>query len=422
MSNTIGLSIQPNTHALADSVHAQRGLVDRIFAFFGIGVTRAQIAELVAQLSNENSSVDQRFESFNELKKLAKPENQDKFNVQLSVDGDNGTWGFQFQVEDLPLASNAQPLSLEMKMDEFATFFEKCYPQDAELLDTLEKANQNSEKKVSLSELPILMASANQKNNIGEKLLAIANNLPGLYCNVEIERDAYAGAFSYTFSVHKELDGNEDAIYSHKFTPSSADSTTFTDLWVSKIKIGVQNAVNYHNATSVVPRAENVIDFVVGGDPRFQEDREKLKAQLDNPAFSSDNFKEMRTHPTDPDRMVAVFNAGELIFDARDPTMSEFRGEALKKQLQQGKYNTLRELIENDMKNTADGNLLGVLQLAKAPFQASEDRMTPEEVGSIQRQVASIAVEATTLGSLWWGISSDSVPSMLEAQFFDNKA
>lgn len=132
--------------------------------------------------------------------------------------------------------------------------------------------------------------------------------------------------------------------------------------------------------------ARGAVDFV--SDDR--DVRQHIKANLDNPLYSLENFKGFGS-TGDPDSFEAIFESnGErsgLILSNRAPSKGEYRGEVLKQALrgEGGEYRNLGEMLGADFESPSDRHISGLYRpllanMTKAFNEGSGCELNTEQI------------------------------------------
>lgn len=425
------MSIQPTSHAsfsdstavvdsrLADKAYRQIGIFYRIIDFFRGGVEYANIQRLLTEIMNasDESIALSRFE---ELRELAKFENQSKFKLSLQLNRED-TYKCTFFIKDDELIS--LDLTKAFVQHEFAkqdSFLQLCFKNYAEealptvfsedlaLLKSFSKAARKLGGAADFSmslllELMNLNQQAEAKTsatNMAKKCMLLAEAFPQLHCQIKV-----SGKDHYEFKIGNEVDySGQEKVFTAKL--DSTDSVGFVHLWATTIRMDALFQLSFFEHSGGLS-----LDSLIEGNIQCMADDEKgrefIRSILNDPFYCSANFVEVKPHPQS-NKMIAVFKGRdgnsnqELVFSNRESSKRELRGAILKHHLADTEYNSLYDIVSRGYKTEEDSFFIYVLTPTRLNLILNEvDRMAPEDAKAILKELAPLPIGNTTFGRAW---------------------
>lgn len=123
-----------------------------------------------------------------------------------------------------------------------------------------------------------------------------------------------------------------------------------------------------------------------------------LTANLDNPAFGSDQFTGIQDHPTDAKKFIATFGAQQIEFSNRGNSNLEFRGGILKKELSGANFQNLGDLISRNHLTEKDSVLTYCLTPPVLELTSRISQYPPAMRNRIIDAIANEPIGNTTVG------------------------
>lgn len=179
------------------------------------------------------------------------------------------------------------------------------------------------------------------------------------------------------------LEGNLQSMLQRETTQAVVD-------FGSDIQLG-QSFLGEHTAESF---AETCIQ-TMSDDTHVQE---MLRANLDNPLYSSERFTGIEPHPTDSSKFIAKFGEEQIEFSDRQSTHTELRGTSLREQLTHGDYQNLGDLIGKNYLTNKDSVILYAFNPAIMNLTQRMEGWPQEMRSQVIEAVSHQAIGNTTIG------------------------
>ncbi len=167
------------------------------------------------------------------------------------------------------------------------------------------------------------------------------------------------------------------------------------DEHVGEFRTGLQDARNFMQQGNSLQNFTATCIQCMSDAPTTQQ---FLTDNLNNPAFGSDGFTGIQDHPTDPARFIANFGTEQIEFSNRNPTNSELRGEILKRELSEGNFQNLGDLISRNHLTEKDAMLV---YCSTPPVRELESRISqypPAMKNQIMAAIFNEPIGNTTVG------------------------
>ncbi len=133
-------------------------------------------------------------------------------------------------------------------------------------------------------------------------------------------------------------------------------------------------------------------------DPQVQE---MLRANLDNPIYSSERFTGIEPHPTDQSKFIAKFGEHQIEFSDRYSTHTELRGAGLQEQLARGPYQNLGEMIGRNHLTSQDSVVLYAFNPAIMNLTNKMQDWPPQMKSLVIDAISHQAIGNTTIGEVF---------------------
>jgi hypothetical protein len=377
----------------------QMGLLDRVIDFFRGGVKREAIETAFKQITaadrdNVSNPEAKQLARFEALRAMSKPEHAGKFDVDVVLDQQAGTWSYAFSVNGTQLVSKTDiPVSNGHDYVDY---------QDASILGRTSQALVDAGHTDALDTVDRLRSEFAARNgaqpdirafdaDAAKKFTLLAQALSDTRLPLEIQvnsREAYA------FSL------NGQVVHSGLLQAEEQDSEgQFVDVIAARIQIAKDKP--YLDYEEMLSNPKSLIDANVQCMVDGQKEQEELYSKLTDPTFSKATFTGLK-ESDDGATFVAVFGDKELIFSNRMASNNELRSDRLKTALQESNYDCLADITKRGHLTEADSMFLYSYTPAKHEYMGShKEFMAANESERLDKAIADIKVGNTTLGALW---------------------
>jgi hypothetical protein len=164
---------------------------------------------------------------------------------------------------------------------------------------------------------------------------------------------------------------------------------------VRDFRTGLQDARQFIQDHHSLQNFTAVCTQCMSDDPTTQQ---FLSDNFNNPAFGRDRFTGIEDHPTDAAKFIAKFGDQQIEFSNRSSTNLELRGEILKKELTEGNFQNLGDLISRDYLTEKDSLLTYCLTPHVLELNSQIGKYPPAMRNQIIEAIVHESIGNTTVG------------------------